>query len=88
MMEQIVVIPYDWFSAIGRQYGHTKLLAVNPHTLEGAVRQMDKARFKQVMKRQKKTFKKVRKNFEELTRQYRKCKSEITSVAFWNEYLK
>lgn len=84
----IAVIPYDWFCAIGKQYGHNRLLAVNPHTFEGALRVMDKKRFKEIMKRQKKTFKKVRKNFDTITKQYRDCRAELTSISFWNEYLK
>lgn len=87
MKDEVAVIPYDWFCAIGKQYRHSRLLAVNPHTMEGAMRIMDKKRGKNIMKRAKKLFGQCRKKQPELTRQYRECSMEFTSAEFWKKYL-
>jgi diphthamide synthase subunit DPH2 len=87
MKDEVAVIPYDWFCAIGKQYRHSRLLAVNPHTMEGAMRIMDRKRGKIIMKRAKKMFGQCRKMQPELTAQYRKCSAEFTSAEFWKTYL-
>lgn len=88
MKDEVAVIPYDWFCAIGKQYRHSRLLAVNPHTMEGAMRMIDRKRGKKIMKRAKKLFRQCRKKQPELTRKYRACREEFTSVEFWKTYLK
>lgn len=87
LKEETAVIPYDWFCAIGKQYLHKRLLAVNPHTMEGAIRQMDKKRASQIRKRASKTFKQCRKRQPELTKLYHEKQKEFTSIEFWKEYL-
>lgn len=84
---QAAVIPYDWFLAIGKQYRHTRLLAVNPHTMEGNLRIMDKKRGRQLRKRAKKVFKMCRKKEAALRIQYRNAAKEFTSLEFWETYL-
>lgn len=87
LTEEIAVIPYDWFLALGKQYRHKRLLAVNPHTLEGNLRIMDRKRGRKLYKRAKKVFRKCRKENSKLQRQYAESAKEFTSLAFWEKYL-
>ena len=87
LTDEIAVIPYDWFLALGKQYRHTRLLAVNPHTMEGNLRIMDKKRGRKLCKRAKKVFRKCRKMDSKLQMQYANAAKEFTSVEFWEKYL-
>ena len=87
LIGQAAVIPYDWFLAIGKQYRHTRLLAVNPHTMEGNLRIMDKKKGRRLEKRARKIFKMCRKKQPELRAQYRNAAREFTSLEFWEKYL-
>lgn len=87
LIGQAAVIPYDWFLAIGKQYRHTRLLAVNPHTMEGNLRIMDKNKGRRLRKRAKKVFQMCRKKEAELRTQYRNAAKEFTSLEFWEKYL-
>ena len=87
LIGQAAVIPYDWFLAIGKQYRHTRLLAVNPHTMEGNLRIMDKNKGRRLRKRAQKVFQMCRKKEAELRTQYRNAAKEFTSLEFWKKYL-
>lgn len=87
LTDEIAVIPYDWFLALGKQYRHTRLLAVNPHTMEGNLRIMDQKRGRKLRKRADKVFRKCRKNQTKLQKQYRQAATELTSLEFWEKYL-
>ena len=87
LTNQVAVIPYDWFLAIGKQYRHTRLLAVNPHTMEGNLRIMDRSKGRRLRKRAKKVFKMCRKKERVLRTQYRNVAEEFTSLKFWERYL-
>ncbi len=87
LIDQAAVIPYDWFLAIGKQYRHTRLLAVNPHTMEGNLRLMDKNKGRRLRKRAKKVFQMCRKKEAKLRTQYRNAAKEFTSLEFWEKYL-
>ncbi len=87
LRNEIAVIPYDWFLALGKQYRHTRLLAVNPHTLEGNLRIMDKKRGRKLRKRARKVFRECRSRNKELQTQYKNAAKELTSLEFWETYL-
>ena len=87
LTDEIAVIPYDWFLALGKQYRHTRLLAVNPHTMEGNLRIMDRKRGKKLYKRAQKVFRKCRKMDKKLQKKYAEAAKEFTSLEFWKKYL-
>lgn len=87
LRDETGVIPYDWFLAIGKQYRHTRLLAVNPHTMEANLRIMDKKRGRKLRKRAQKVFRECRKREKELQMQYNSAAKEFTSLEFWEKYL-
>lgn len=87
LTDEIAVIPYDWFLALGKQYRHTRLLAVNPHTMEGNLRIMDRKRGKKLYKRAQKVFRKCRKMDKRLQKKYAEAAKEFTSLEFWKKYL-
>lgn len=81
------VIAYDWFYAKGKQALRSKLLAVNPHTHQGAMRILNRKRGKQLKKRAKKTYKRYYKNKEQLEKEYAQNQKRFTSIEFWEKYL-
>lgn len=87
MQDDVAVIAYDWFCAIGKQYRHSRLLAVNPHTMEGAMRIMDRKRGKAILKRARKVFCQCRKQQPNLTKRYREWGRKFVTAEFWNTYL-
>ncbi len=66
---------------------HDKMISVNPYEKTGAVRRIDKRRFKELMARYRKADHYCRQHREEIEAAYRKEMSFLTSERFWREYL-
>ena len=87
LKDETAVIAYDWFYARGKQCLRKQLLAVNPHTGEGAIRKLDKKRARSLKKRASKTFKKYQKNEKILVKQYLDKEKYFKTLEFWKKYL-
>ena len=81
------VIAYDWFYSPKRYFLRKRLLAVNPHMRTAAYREMDKARFMELLKREKRLFNRYERIHTRLEKEYREHRKELTSESFWRKYL-
>lgn len=63
------------------------LLAVDWHSRQGVVRRRDTDRFHAIMRRYKADLRIYRANNERLKKEYSEVRAEMTSIAFWKEYL-
>ena len=88
MNHEPAVVAYDWFDIPEKQYNHDVVLAVNPHNKTGILRYRSRNEYIRLMKRYKKLVLEYKKNIESVTQKYRDAKNKITSVEFWDEYLK
>ena len=66
---------------------HDKLIAVNPFDKTGAVRKIDKKRFRELIARYKKADHYCKQHRKEIEAAYRKERPFLTSERFWREYL-
>ena len=64
-----------------------ELIAVNPHLKTGAIRILDKKRFREVYKRYKKDIKEYKKRHADIEKLYRERAKYLVSEEFWIKYL-
>ena len=67
---------------------HNKLVAINPFDKTGIVRELDKKRYRELLKRFNKVAFYYKKHRREIESAYREERSYLTSEKFWKEYLK
>ena len=83
----LVSIGFDWDLQPKRIFRHNRLLATNPYNETGIIREKDRARFRQLMKRFKKAKKYYKNNHEEIKQAYHDEKDNMISEEFWFDYL-
>lgn len=81
------VIAFDWFFVPGKNYRRKRLIAVNPNDRTACLREMDRKRCFSLIKRYRKTMKNYEKNHAAVEKEYRDEFKNMTSEAFWKEYL-
>lgn len=81
------IIAYDWFYSPSKQFLKKRVIAVNPYMLTGAIRELDKKRFKEIKKRRRKVLSNYKKNHQAVEKAYREKQAEFTSYDFWKKYL-
>lgn len=77
-----------WVYPAGKIRGAEILIAIDMPNQKGAIRHLDKKRFDEVWNRYKKARKYFKKNKDRLRREYSAARDELTSVAFWKDYLR
>lgn len=88
MNHEPAVVAYDWFDIPEKQCKHDVVLAVNPHNKTGVLRYRSRSEYLRLMKRYRRLRHDYNKNFKRVTDEYKKAKDQITSVEFWDNYLK
>ena len=83
----LVPIGFDWGLQPKRIFRHNRLLAINPYNETGIIREKDRTRFHQLMKRFKKAKKYYKNNHEEIKQAYHDEKDNMISEEFWFDYL-
>lgn len=81
------VIPYNWVIVSQKQSLRQELIAVNPVTMTGVIRRMDKKRFQRLQRSYKQTVKQYKKNHVYIEREYVRHASYMVSEKFWRKYL-
>ena len=83
-----VVVPGDgWAYIPGKFLGAKAVFAVDFINKKAVYRKKNKRKFKQVWKRYKKDLKEFKRIEQQLYADYAACRDEITSEAFWRDYL-
>ena len=70
-----------------RYVNHRKMIAVNPDLKVGALREYDKAQYKEIKKQWNRAVRKYKHNKEQIKKMYAERKDELVSVTFWKKYL-
>ncbi len=86
--KEITPAAFDFSVQITRMGGVRKYASVNPFMETVAIREMDRARYKTLMKRFKELERQYKKNKAEIERSYREKFPYFTSEEFWKKYLK
>ena len=81
------VIPYGWFYSPERFYLKKQLLAVDPFSKRGALRERDQRKYADLKKRYARLMKDYRDKGESVAKRYQEKKAYLTSEAFWRKYL-
>lgn len=87
LRKEKMVIPFDHCYVTQKQTLRKELVAVNPHMKTGAIRRIDKKRFKEIYKRYKKDLKEYRKSKIKIEQAYRNKAKYLVSEEFWSKYL-
>lgn len=88
MNHEPAVVAYDWFDIPEKQCKHDVVLAVNPYNKTGVLRYRSRSEYLRLMKRYRRLRQDYCKNFKRVTEEYKKAKDQMTSVTFWDNYLK
>ncbi len=88
LKDTVAVIAYDWYDDPAKQYMAKAILAVNPHDHTAHLRKRDKARFKQLVARQKRVMAYYKAHRTEIEARYRKSAKVLKTESFWRKYLK
>lgn len=83
-----VIDAAGWVYPAGKIRDAETLIVIDMPNKKGAIRHMDKKRFKEIWSRYKRAAKEYEKRKEELYAQYASRCAEFTSVSFWKGYLK
>lgn len=87
LRKEKMVIPFDYGTVTQKQTLRKELVAVNPHLKTGAIRILDKKRFREVYKRYKKDIKEYKKRHADIEKLYRERAKYLVSEEFWKKYL-
>ncbi len=87
LRKEKMVIPFDYGTVTQKQTLRKELIAVNPHLKTGAIRILDKKRFREVYKRYKKDIKEYKKRHADIEKLYRERAKYLVSEEFWIKYL-
>ena len=82
------ILRQDWDHRPDRNAFHKQILTVNGFSRSARVRKMDKAKYNELMQRQKKIIRNYKKNHAKLEQAYIKAYPVLTSEKFWRKYLK
>lgn len=85
--ERTGVVKFDWAHRPNNCDLADSILAVNLFSRTGSLRKKDRAKFDELMKRQKADLKRYQQCHEELEREYAKEYPYMTSEKFWRKYL-
>lgn len=88
LLNDHAVVRTDMDHKPGRCAFHKQLLAVDMISRSGHVRQMDKKKFSELLRRQKRDIRYYKKNNQQIEKEYRQSYKYITSEEFWRKYLK
>ncbi len=83
----IGIAAFDFSVQITRMGGVKRYAAVNPFSYTVSIREMDKARYKSIMKRYKALEKEYKRRKPEIVKQYRDAYPYFKSEEFWRKYL-
>lgn len=85
---KVAVIDHvGWSEADGKIRGAEIIVALDMPNKRGAIRRINRARFKELVKRYNTDIRFFERNKNSLLREYRAARKEMTSVAFWRDYL-
>ena len=70
-----------------RYVNHRKMIAVNPDLKVGALREYDKAQYKEIKKQWNRAVRQYKKENGRIRREYLDKKTYLTSMEFWKKYL-
>lgn len=82
-----VIDNVGWAEVDGKIRGAEIIVALDMPSKRGAIRRIDRARFKQLSERFKSDLAEFEKNKDRLKSCYTEARAEMTSIAFWKEYL-
>lgn len=85
--KEIAYIAFDLSYQAQKMTLHNRLIAINPYTRSGVLRQLNKKRYKEIQKRFRKAMKYYQRNNDRITEEYREEMSYLTSDDFWKKYL-
>ena len=85
--QKVVAISFDEAIQLHRIVLKNKLLAVNPYSLNGALRVKDRRRFRELYRRYKRDLRELRRHGEAVAKEYAAQREYLTSEEFWREYL-
>ena len=85
----IAVIPYDgWSYAPDAMRNHTRFLAITPDGTQGILRRFDRKRARDLSRRFDRVMREFDRRRKEVRAAWAAARDELTSVAFWKDYLK
>lgn len=87
LKKDYVVIPYNHVYTPSKAFWHKQLLAVNPDNRTATMRDMDKNRFRKILRENNKLMRYYMTHRTEIEKEYRDSRDQLTSVEFWEEYL-
>lgn len=82
-----MIVPFDHCIVTQKQTLRRELVAVNPHLKTGAIRKLDKKRFKEVYKRYKNDLWNYKKHYRTIENEYRNRGKYLVTEEFWMKYL-
>lgn len=85
--ENVVSVPYNDVYTPTKTAFQKKLIAFNPITCEGYLLEVDRTQYKKVKARFNRALRSYRKNNERIMKEYADAREQLTSMAFWKEYL-
>lgn len=88
LSDALATMRYDWDHRPASCGFHKNLLIVNPFTRSAVVRHMDRAKFRELLERQKKDLKIYQKKHSLLEKNYKEAYPYMVSEEFWRKYLK
>jgi hypothetical protein len=87
-MGQVQIIEgVGWSYQPGKLYGADTLLVINVKSKTGIIRHRDNDRCKEIWQRFKNDVEAYKKNRAQLESDYEACRSKVTSVDYWKDYL-
>lgn len=76
-----------WFYPVDDLRQKEYIIAIDPYAKKGVIRKLDRVKFKELMERYKRDMVEFRLNKEKLKEEYEGALEEMTSIAFWKDYL-
>jgi hypothetical protein len=87
LKKEPAIIPFDHCITTQKQTLRHTVIAVNPYLKTGAIRMMDKKKFRKLYKRYNKLLKYYNANHLRIEKEYKDKASYLTSEKFWRKYL-
>lgn len=82
-----VYIPFNYVYTPSKLAFHKKLISVNPDTRLGAVRIMDRRKFRYELKRFHEVMRRYQREHKNVDARYKAARKYLTSEVFWRKYL-
>lgn len=80
-------IMHNWLESPQKNYLNKTLISINPYNNTYQERNIDKKKFRELIKRYKNIVKLYNKNHERIRQEYKDKKKKMTSYEFWEKYL-